>query len=70
MKRIAGGIVELKPIGGVVTNNPGMTDQQLQAAEESAVQKAQERQQQVDNLINKFADQQSPSEKKWSVPFK
>jgi len=63
-------MVPLQPVGGIITNNPGMTEQQIEAAQQAAAQKAQERQQQVDNLINKFAEQNAPSEKKWSVPFK
>jgi len=66
----AGGFISLKPVGGIVTNNPAMTDQQLKAAEDAAAQRAQERQQQVDNIIDKFAEQQNSSEKRWSVPFK
>jgi hypothetical protein len=69
MAFIAGGIVSLKPIGGIVTNHPGMSDTQIQAAQQAVAQKAQDRQQKVDNFITKVAASNVDS-KKWSVPFK
>lgn len=68
MAIVAGGIVSLKPVGGIITNNPGMTEAQLQAQQQAAQQKAAEKQQQVDNLINKFAE--TNNKPKWTVPFK
>lgn len=70
MAIVAGGIVSLKPVGGVVSNNPHMTDAQTQAAQQEAARKEAERQQKVDNLINKFSETNNPNQKKWSVPFK
>lgn len=68
MAIVAGGIVSLKPIGGVVSNNPNMTDAQVQAHQQAMQQKAAEQQQKVDNLINKFAE--TNNKPKWTVPFK
>lgn len=68
MAIVAGGIVSLKPIGGVVSNNPNMTDAQIQAHQQAMQQKAVEQQQKVDNLINKFAE--TNNKPKWTVPFK
>lgn len=69
MAFVAGGIVSLKPIGGIVTNNPGMSDAQVQVAQQAVEQKAQDRQQKVDNFIDKVAASNVDS-KKWTVPFK
>ena len=69
MAFVAGGIVSLKPIGGIVTNNPGMSDAQDQVAQQAVEQKAQDRQQKVDNFIDKVAASNVDS-KKWTVPFK
>jgi hypothetical protein len=69
MAFVAGGIVSLKPIGGIVTNNPGMSNAEVQAAQQAVEQKAQDRQQKVDNFIDKVAASNVDS-KKWSVPFK
>lgn len=68
MAIVAGGIVSLKPIGGVISNNPNMTDAQIQAQQQVMQQKAVEQQQKVDNLINKFAE--TNNKPKWTVPFK
>jgi len=69
MAIVAGGIVSLKPIGGIVSNNPGMSNAQVQAAQQAVEQKAQDRQQKVDNFIAKVAESNVDS-KKWAVPFK
>jgi len=69
MAIVAGGIVSLKPIGGIVSNNPGMSNAQVQAAQQAVEQKAQARQQKVDNFIAKVAESNVDS-KKWAVPFK
>ena len=69
MAFVAGGIVSLKPIGGIVTNNPGMSDAQVQVAQQAVEQKAQDRQQKVDNFIDKVAASNVDS-KQWTVPFK
>jgi hypothetical protein len=69
MAIVAGGIVSLKPIGGIVSNNPGMSNAQVQAAQQAVEQKAQDRQQKVDNFIAKVAESNVDT-KKWTVPFK
>lgn len=71
MAIVAGGIVSLKPVGGIVTNAPtvvggAMTPEQLQQRQE---QKKQEQQAKINTLVDKIA-QQSQTQKKWSVPFK
>ena len=53
---IAGGIVSLKPIGGLISNNPNMTDAQAQAHQQAAAERAAQKQAAVDALVNKFAD--------------
>lgn len=68
MAIVAGGIVTMKPVGGVISNNPQLTDAQIQAQQQAVQQKAAEKQEKVDNLINKFAETNNKS--KWSVPFK
>jgi hypothetical protein len=64
MAIVAGGIVTLKPVGGLVTSNPNglatQTPEQQQAKQE-------EKQAKVDALVNKVAQQ---NQKRWSVPFK
>lgn len=67
MAIVAGGIVSLKPVGGLVSNNPNMTDAQVQAQQQAIHQKSVERQEKVDSLINKVAETNKP---KWTVPFK
>ena len=70
---VAGGITTLKPIGGLVTNNPGMTDSQVQAQQQAAVERAAAKQAAVDALVNKFAENNAnntTSGKRWSTPFK
>lgn len=69
MAIVAGGIVSLKPIGGIVSNNPGMSNTQIQAAQRAVEQKAQDRQQKVDNFIAKVVESNVDT-KKWTVPFK
>ena len=71
MAIVAGGIVSLKPVGGIVTNAPtvvggAMTPEQLQQLQN---QKKQQQQAQVDALVDKIA-QQNQTQKRWSVPFK
>lgn len=71
MAIVAGGIVSLKPVGGIVTNAPtvvggAMTPEQLQQRQE---QKKQEQQAKINTLVDKIA-QQNQTQKKWSVPFK
>ena len=70
---VAGGITTLKPIGGLVTNNPGMTDAQIQAQQQAAVERAAAKQAAVDALVNKFEDNNANntlSGKRWTAPFK
>lgn len=69
---VAGGIVGLKPIGGLITNNPNMTAAQVDAAKKVADQRAIQRQQKVDQFINKVADanKDANNKPKWTVPFK
>ena len=69
MPIIAGGIVTLKPIGGLISKNSNMTDAQ---AQEAMAQRAVKRQEKVDTFINKVADANKDANNKprWSVPFK
>lgn len=66
MAIVAGGIVSLKPIGGLITNNPNglatLTPEQQQA-------KQDQKQAKVDALIDKVV-QQKQTQNRWSVPFK
>ncbi len=66
MAIVAGGIVSLKPVGGLITNNPNglstQTPEQHQA-------KQDEKQAKVDDFVNKVV-QQNQNQKRWSVPFK
>ena len=48
---VAGGITTLKPIGGLVTNNPGMTDAQIQAQQQAAVERAAAKQAAVHSVV-------------------
>ena len=68
MPIIAGGIVTLKPIGGLIGKNSNMTDAQ---AQEAMAQRAVKRQEKVDTFINKVADANKDANNKprWSVPF-
>jgi hypothetical protein len=71
---VAGGIVTLKPVGGIVSNNPAMAQAQIEAQQQREAQ----RQAQVDAMAAKLAAQHQanqmtpvpPMEKKWSVPYK
>lgn len=71
---VAGGITTLKPIGGLVSSNPNMTDAQAQAHQQAAAERAIQKQAAVDALVNKFAENNTnnnaTSGKRWSVPFK
>jgi len=71
---VAGGITTLKPIGGIISNNPGMTDAQLQQQQQQAQARAEAKQAAVDTLVNKFAKNNTDSDnnggKRWSTPFK
>jgi hypothetical protein len=69
---VAGGIVSLKPIGGLITNNPSMTVAQAEEAKKIADRRATQRQQKVDQFINKVADanKDANNKPKWTVPFK
>ncbi len=71
---VAGGITTLKPIGGLVSNNPGMTDAQAQQQQQQAQARAEAKQAAVDALVNKFAQNNANSanngEKRWTTPFK
>lgn len=72
--RIAGGIVSIKPIGGIVSNNPNFAQQQQQQAQREATRQAQ-----VDAIADKLAaqhqakqaQQSAPTDQapKWTVPF-
>ena len=68
---VAGGITTLKPVGGLVTNNPAMTDAQVQQQQAAAQARAEAKQSAVDALVNKFAQDNAnnTSGKRWSVPF-
>jgi len=69
---VAGGITTLKPIGGLVTNNPAMTDAQVQQQQQAAQERAEAKQAAVDALVNKFADNNAKPTggSQWRVPFK
>ena len=69
---VAGGITTLKPIGGLVTNNPAMTDAQVQQQQKAAQERAEAKQAAVDALVNKFADNNAKNTggSQWRVPFK
>ncbi len=70
MAIVAGGIVSLKPLGGVVTNAPtvggAMTPEQVAQLQQ---QRREQKQAEVDALVDKIA-QQNQTQKRWSVPFK
>ena len=69
---VAGGITTLKPIGGLVTNNPAMTNAQVQQQQQAAQERAEAKQAAVDALVNKFADNNAKPTggSQWRVPFK
>jgi hypothetical protein len=69
--KVIGGLVTLKPIGGVVSNN-----QSLDQAQAKIEAKQAQRQSQVDAIVNQMAAKHeqskqttSPTDKKWSVKF-
>ena len=69
MAIVAGGVVTLKPVGGLMSNNPAMNPAQAaQAAQDRAVK----HQEKLDTFINKVVDNQKGADNKprWTVPFK
>lgn len=72
MAMIAGGIVTLKPVGGIISNNPAMNAAQAQAATQKADERAAQHQAKLDTFINKVVDNQRGEDNKprWTVPFK
>jgi hypothetical protein len=71
---VAGGITTLRPVGGLHTNNPGMTQAQYDA-QQAAVEAKKAR---VDDLVNKLAQQHQANKptpvdpnapKRWSVKY-
>ena len=72
MAIIAGGIVTLKPVGGIISNNPAMNATQAQAAAQKADERAAQHQAKLDTFINKVVDNQKGADNKprWTVPFK
>jgi hypothetical protein len=68
---VAGGITTLKPIGGLVTNNPAMTDAQAQQQQKAAQERAEAKQAAVDAMVNKFAETNANNAggSRWRVPF-
>ena len=54
---VAGGITTLRPLGGIHTNNPGMTQAQYDAQQASIEVKKAAQQARVDNLVDKLAQQ-------------
>jgi len=69
MPIVAGGITTLKPIGGIISNNPAMNAAQAEAAAQERAAKHQEK---LDTFINKVVDNQKGTDNKprWTVPFK
>ena len=75
---VAGGITTLRPLGGIHTNNPGMTQAQFDAQQASVEAKKAAQQARVDNLVNKLAQQHQANQptpvdpnapKRWSVKY-
>ena len=75
---VAGGITTLRPLGGIHTNNPGMTQAQYDAQQASVEAKKAAQQARVDNLVNKLAQQHQANQptpvdpnapKRWSVKY-
>ena len=75
---VAGGITTLRPLGGIHTNNPGMTQAQYDAQQASVEAKKAAQQARVDNLVNKLAQQHKANQptpvdpnaqKRWSVKY-
>lgn len=62
---VAGGLVTLKPVGGLHTNSPSM---QPNTQPSNFEQKQLDRQQKIDAMIDKLAQQNQ--QKKWTVPYK
>lgn len=57
MLNIGHGIVYPKPIGGIVSSNPNMTDAQIEAQRQM---REQEKQRQIQNIVDKFANKNNP----------
>lgn len=72
MPIVAGGITTLKPIGGIISNNPAMNAAQAEAAAQQAAERAAKHQEKLDTFINKVVDNQKGADNKprWTVPFK
>jgi len=75
---VAGGITTLRPLGGIHTNNPGMTQAQYDAQQASIEVKKAAQQARVDNLVDKLAQQHQANQptpvdpnaqKRWSVKY-
>ncbi len=75
---VAGGITTLRPVGGLHTNNPNMTQAQFDAHQAAIEAKKAAQQARVDNLINKLAQQHEANKptpvdpnavKRWSVKY-
>ena len=75
---VAGGITTLRPLGGIHTNNPGMTQAQYDAQQASIEVKKAAQQARVDDLVNKLAQQHQANKptpvdpnapKRWSVKY-
>jgi response regulator of citrate/malate metabolism len=75
---VAGGITTLRPVGGIHTNNPGMTQAQYDAQQAAIEAKKAAQQARVDNLVNKLAQQHQANQptpvdpnapKRWSVKY-
>jgi response regulator of citrate/malate metabolism len=75
---VAGGITTLKPVGGLHTNNPGMTQAQYDAQQAAIEAKKAAQQARVDDLVNKLAQQHQANKptpvdpnapKRWSVKY-
>jgi hypothetical protein len=71
MPMVIGGLVTLKPVGGVVSNSPTTAQAQIDAQQREA-----QRQAKVDALVDKLAAQNQAAQpnppvndKKWTVPF-
>ena len=75
---VAGGITTLRPVGGLHTNNPGMTQAQYDAQQAAVEAKKAAQQARVDDLVNKLAQQHQANQmkpidpgatKRWSVKY-
>jgi len=66
---ISGGIVTQKPVGGIVHMNPNATEEDIKKQQELVAQREAERQAQVDNMVDKLAQDHEQGKSKWTVPF-